>query len=212
MRVITSVSMERFGVVLLACRFGWIAHLAYKLESSSVEGANTVLLLFACWLPCSSVLCLVATFYHRQFIESLKTSVSFARVATVLIGYSTLVFWMLCGPLMIGAGALVIIHQLGFGAELAQYARGHAWLGGMLIMAMAVSSATLVLGLLLLTQVAFLALAILHWIFWPVLERPLYSLARHGLLSDRRVTLAYGISLIGLGVAPFAQWVFAARH
>lgn len=49
-------------------------------------------------------------------------------------------------------------------------------------------------------------LMLLHRLVWPTAERPLYALARHGLIARRKVLMVVGFVLCTLAISPPAAW------
>jgi hypothetical protein len=63
--------------------------------------------------------------------------------------------------------------------------------------------------LLAVPSIALLGLSlvlIIHRLFWPALSRPIYALARFGILKQKKIMVAVGLMLCFLSISPLGSW------
>jgi hypothetical protein len=174
------------GIVLFLCLFGALGRYLVGwsgFEISAIPMAVTLAVL-------SDFVVVILT---RRVAARIATtnSVGFAVVATCFNG---------------AAGTLLII------PTLAVLSRSVSVSASWFVFAVVMAGASNVFAAVIAFALAIMfASLVLHRVFWPIIQRPLYALWRFKLLQNRKVLFYVGVALLTVPLPRIAQVVKAAR-
>lgn len=133
-----------------------------------------------------------------------RAAQSYRAFVVGITGATILPVLFVVGPLMLVGGSSAFAYLAIQTPERPIPMRADVFLR--LLPVYALGSANLVLALPGAMFSGLAVLMLVHRLCWPMVNRPIYALARHGIFRNRKLLIAIGISLWILAISPVGRW------
>ncbi len=119
----------------------------------------------------------------RVILAQAAQSNSFLKIATLAIGNAFL-------------ACILVVVPIAGGRWLYVFHRSYAW-GELIVLGLS----NVLDALVSLTWFLIAIMMLLHRLFWPLIERPVYALSRHRVFSEQKKLVFFsGVALLGIAI------------